>query len=95
MAVKARKKLRAKAPAKSKKTKKPIAVKTVKPAKSTAAKKVAGKKPARKAARRSTADVAKLRKAVIAGSRAKKTADAIAEELGISKAYVYALKRKP
>ena len=95
MAVKARKKLPAKATAKSKKTKKPIAVKSVKPTKSAAAKKTAGKKPARKAARRSSADVAKLRKAVIAGSRAKKSADVIAKELGISKAYVYALKRKP
>jgi hypothetical protein len=47
-----------------------------------------------KTARRSTADVAKLRKLVISGSKAKKPAEVIAKELGISKTYVYALKRK-
>ena len=88
MAKKSKKKVAAKAPTRSAKTKKAIAVKSVK------AKKPAARKPARKAARRSSADVAKLRKAVLAGSRAKKPADAIAKELGISKAYVYALKRK-
>ena len=68
---------------------------TKKPTKKKVAKKTVAKKPvAKKAARRSTADVAKLRKSVIAGSKAKKTADTIAKELGISKAYVYALKRK-
>ena len=89
MAKKSKKKVAAKAPAKSAKTKKAIAVKSVK------AKKPAASKPARKAARRSSADVAKLRKAVLAGARAKKPVDAIAMELGISRAYVYALKRKP
>ena len=88
MAKKSKKKVAAKAPTRSAKTKKAIAVKSVK------AKKPAARKPARKAARRSSADVAKLRKEVLAGSRAKKPADAIAKELGISKAYVYALKRK-
>ena len=88
MAKKSKKKVAAKATTRSAKTKKAIAVKSVK------AKKPAARKPARKAARRSSADVAKLRKAVLAGSRAKKPADAIAKELGISKAYVYALKRK-
>jgi hypothetical protein len=94
MAKKARKKVAAKAPTRSKKTKKAVAVKSVKPVRNPVAKKVAARKPARKATRRNTADVAKLRKAVIAGSRAKKSADTIAAELGISKAYVYALKRK-
>ena len=84
MAKKA-KKAAGRAPTKSQKTKKAIAVKSTKAPKKSAAK---------KAARRSTADVAKLRKSVIAGSKAKKTADTIAKELGISKAYVYALKRK-
>ena len=69
---------------------KAIAVKSTKAPKKSAAKKPAAKK----AARRSTADVAKLRKSVIAGSKAKKTAETIAKELGISRAYVYALKRK-
>jgi hypothetical protein len=93
MARKAKKKVAAKAPTKSRKTKKAIAVKSVK-ARKPVAKKPAGKKPSRKVARRSAADVAKLRKAVIAGSRAKKPAEALAKDLGISKAYVYALKRK-
>jgi hypothetical protein len=88
MAKKSKKKVAAKAPTRSAKTRKAIAVKSVK------AKKPATRKPARKVARRSSADVAKLRKAVLAGSRAKKPADTIAKELGISKAYVYALKRK-
>ncbi|MCX7349646.1 MAG: histone H1 [Alphaproteobacteria bacterium] len=87
MAKKA-KKAAGRTPTKSRKTKKAIAVKSVK------TKKPAARKPARKVARRSSADVAKLRKAVLAGSRAKKPADAIAKELGISRAYVYALKRK-
>lgn len=94
MAKKARKKVAARAPTRSKKTKKAVAVKSVKPVRNPVAKKVAAKKPARKVARRGAADVAKLRKAVIAGSRAKKPAETIAKELGISKAYVYALKRK-
>jgi hypothetical protein len=89
MAKKA-KKAAGRAPTKSRKTKKVILVKATK-----VAKKPAARKPARKVARRSSADVAKLRKAVLAGSRAKKPADDIAKELGISKAYVYALKRKP
>ena len=89
MAKKA-KKAAGQTPTKSQKTKKAIAVKSTKAPKKSAAKKPAAKK----VARRSTADVAKLRKSVIAGSKAKKTADTIAKELGISKAYVYALKRK-
>jgi hypothetical protein len=88
MAKKSKKKVSAKAPTRSAKTKKAITVKSVK------ARKPATSKPARKVTRRSSADVAKLRKAVLAGSRAKKPADALAKELGISKAYVYALKRK-
>ena len=88
MAKKAKKKVAAKAPTRSAKTKKAIAVKSAK------ARKPATSKPASKVTRRSSADVAKLRKAVLAGSRAKKPADALAKELGISKAYVYALKRK-
>ena len=88
MAKKSKKKVAAKAPTKSAKTKKAIAVKSVK------ARKSAVSKSARKVARRSSADVAKLRKAVVAGSRAKKSADTIAMELGISRVYVYALKRK-
>jgi hypothetical protein len=88
MAKKSKKKVTAKAPTRSAKTKKAIAVKSVK------ARKPSVIRPARKVARRSSADVAKLRKAVLAGSRAKKSADTIAMDLGISRAYVYALKRK-
>ena len=91
--VAAKKPVAKKAPAKKVAAKKPVAKKA--PVKKAAAKKPVAKKPAaKKAARRSTADVAKLRKSVIAGSKAKKTAETIAKELGISKAYVYALKRK-
>lgn len=67
--------------------KKAIAVKSVK------ARKPATRKPPRKAVRRSAAEIAKLRKAILAGARKGKTAEMIAAELGISKAYVYVLKR--
>ena len=89
MAKKARKKAGARVPATSRKTRKVIAVKSVKPRKTPAK-----KKPPRKAARRSAADVAKLKRAVIAGARKGKTADTLAAEFGISKTYVYALKNK-
>ena len=89
MARKAKKKVTAKVAVKSRKTKKAVAIRSTPKARKTVA-----KKPARKAARRSTADVAKLRKAVLAGSRAGKTAETVAAELGISKAYVYALKTR-
>ena len=88
MAKKSKSKVATKAPTRSAKTKKAIAVKSVK------ARKPATKKIARKVTRRSSADVAKLRKSVIAGFKAKKTAEAIARDLGISKAYVYVLKNK-
>jgi len=88
MAKKAKKKSAASAGTSSKKTKKAIAVKSVK------AKKPVKKTAARKVSRRSTADVAKLRKSVIAGFKAKKSAEAIAKDLGISKPYVYVLKNK-
>ena len=88
MAKKAKKKSAAKAGTASKKTKKVIAVKSAK------ARKPAKKTAARKATRRSAAEVAKLRKSVIAGFKAKKSAEAIAKELGISKPYVYVLKNK-
>lgn len=86
MAKKAKKKVAAKAATRSKKTKKVIAVKSVK------ARKPVAKKAPRKAARRSTADVAKLRKAVIAGLRTGKSAEALAKQLGISRPYLYRLK---
>lgn len=89
MARKARKKAVAKVATKSRKTKKTISVKSA-----PRAKKAVARKPPRKAARRSAADVAKLRKAVLSGARSGKTADNIAEQLGISKAYVYALKNR-
>ena len=88
MAKKSKSKVAIKAPNRSAKTKKAIAVKSVK------VRKPAAKKTARKVTRRSSADVAKLRKSVIAGFKAKKTAEAIAKDLGISKAYVYVLKNK-
>ena len=86
MAKKAKKKVAAKSATRSKKTKKVIAVKSVK------ARKPAAKKAPRKLARRSTADVAKLRKAVIAGLRTGKSAEALAKQLGISRPYLYRLK---
>lgn len=88
MAKKA-KKTAGRAPTKSRKTNKAIAVKS-----SKAPRKPAGRKAAaKKATRRSSADVAKLRKSVIADFKAKKPAETIAKDLGISKAYVYMLKR--
>ena len=88
MAKKA-KKAAGQTPMKSRKTKKAIAVKSTKAPKKSAAKKPAAKK----ATRRGSADVAKLRRSVIAAFKAKKSAAAIAKDLGISRAYVYMLKR--
>ena len=88
MAKKAKKKSATRTGTTSKKTRKVIAVRSVK------AKKPAKKTTARKATRRSAADVAKLRKSVIAAFKAKKPAEAIAKDLGISKAYVYVLRNK-
>lgn len=93
MAKKAKKKAARKAGTASKKTKKVIAVKSAK-AKKPASRKVAAKKPARKATRRSSADVAKLQKAVIKGLKSGKSASALADELGVSRPYIYALKNK-
>ena len=88
MAKKAKKKAAAKTGTTSKKTRKAIAVKSVK------ARKPAAKKPARKATRRSSADVAKLQKAVIKGLKAGKSAEDLAAELGVSRPYIYVLKNK-
>jgi len=88
MAKKAKKKVAAKVATKSRKNKKVITVKSVK------ARKPAAKKPARKATRRSTADVARLQKAVIKGLKSGKSADSLAAEFGISRPYVYVLKNK-
>ena len=88
MAKKAKKKSAVKAGTASKKTKKVIAVKTVN------AKKPAAKKPTKKVARRSSAETAKLQKAVIKGLKAGKSAAALAQELGISRPYVYMLRNK-
>ena len=86
MAKKAKKKVAASAATRSKKTKKAVAVKSVK------ARKPAAKEAPRKMARRSTADVAKLRKAVIAGLRSGKSAEVLSQQLGISRPYLYRLK---
>lgn len=88
MAKKSKRKVAAKAATASRKTKKTIAVKSLKPRKAPA------KKPARKAARRSTADVAKLQAAVIKGLKSGKSATSLSDGLGISRAYVYRLKAK-
>lgn len=88
MAKKAKRKVAAKVATKSKKTKKVIAVKSVRP------KKPAAKKPARKTTRRSSADVAKLQKVVIKGLKSGKSAEALAAELGVSRPYIYVLKNK-
>lgn len=84
----AKKKSAAKTGTASKKTKKVIAVKSVKARKPTA------KQPARKTTRRSSAEVAKLQKAVVKGLKSGKSADALAADLGVSRAYIYALKNK-
>lgn len=86
MAKKAKKKVAAKSATRSTKTKKAVAVKSVK------ARKPAVKKAPRKAARRSAADVAKLRKAIISALRSGKSAVAVAQQLGISRPYLYRLK---
>ena len=86
--AKTKTKVAAKAGTTSKKTKKVIAVKSVK------AKKPAAKKAGRKTARRSSADVAKLQKAVIKGLKSGKSAEALAAELGVSRPYIYVLKNK-
>ena len=90
MAKKAKTKVAAKAKAgtASKKTKKVIAIKSAK------AKKPAAKKAARKTTRRSSADVAKLQKAVIKGLKSGKSAEALAVEFGVSRPYIYVLKNK-
>ena len=88
MAKKAKKKSAVKAGTASKKTKKVIAVKTVK------AKKPAAKKPTKKVARRSSAETAKLQKAVVKWLKAGKSAAALSQELGISRPYVYMLRNK-
>lgn len=88
MAKKAKKKAAIKPATTSKKTKKVVAVKSVKP------RKPAAKKTARKASRRSSADVAKLQKAVIKGLKSGKSAAALSDELGVSRPYIYALKNK-
>ncbi|MEI8180443.1 hypothetical protein, partial [Aestuariivirga sp.] len=72
----------------SKKTKKVIAIKSVK------ARKSAAKKPARKASRRSSADVAKLQKAIVKGLKSGKSAETLSEELGVSRPYIYVLKNR-
>ena len=89
MARKAKKKSAAKVATKSSKTKKAIAVKSAPKAKKSAA-----KKPARKVARRSSAETAKLEKAILQGLKAGKPAATLAVELGISRPYVYMLKNK-
>jgi hypothetical protein len=94
MAKRVRKKLAAKSPARSKKTKRAIAVKSVKPARNPVAKKVAARKPAPKVSRRSSAETAKLQKTVLKGLKGGKSVASLAEELGISKPYVYMLKNK-
>ena len=88
MARKAKKKAAAKTGTVSRKTSKVIAVKSLK------AKKPAAKKPVRKVTRRSSADVAKLQKAVVKGLKSGKSADALASELSVSRPYIYALKNK-
>ena len=88
MAKKAKKKVAAKVATKSRKTRKVIAVKSVK------ARKPAAKKPARKAARRSSADTAKLQKVITKALKSGKSVATVAAEHGISKPYVYVLKNK-
>ena len=89
MAKNAKKKTAAKVATESRKTKKPIPVKAA-----PKAKKPAAKKPAKKVARRSSAEIAKLQKAVLKGLKSGKSAAALSEELGISRPYVYTLKNK-
>ncbi len=88
MAKKSKKKGAGKPATSSKKTKKVIAIKSVK------ARKSAAKKPARKASRRSSADVAKLQKAIVKGLKSGKSAETLSEELGVSRPYIYVLKNR-
>lgn len=88
MAKKSKKKVAGKPATSSKKTKKVIAIKSVK------ARKSAAKKPARKASRRSSADVAKLQKAIVKGLKSGKSAETLSEELGVSRPYIYVLKNR-
>ena len=88
MAKKAKKKAPAKVATKSRKTKKAMVVKASK------GKKPPAKKPAKKVARRSSAETAKLQKAILKGLKAGKSVAALSEELGISRPYVYMLKNK-
>ncbi|MCX7351289.1 MAG: hypothetical protein NTZ54_17830 [Alphaproteobacteria bacterium] len=88
MAKKSKKKVAGKPATSSKKTRKVIAIKSVK------ARKSAAKKPARKASRRSSADVAKLQKAIVKGLKSGKSAETLSEELGVSRPYIYVLKNR-
>ena len=53
--------------------------------------KAAAKTPSARSARRSTADVAKLNKAVVSGLEGGKSAATLAEQLGISRTFIYTL----
>ena len=88
MAKKAKQKSAVKSGFASKKTRKVIAVKSVRP------RKPAAKKPARKVSRRSSAETAKLQKTILKGLKGGKSVASLAEELGISRPYVYMLKNK-
>jgi DNA-binding CsgD family transcriptional regulator len=71
-----------------------MAVKSVKPVKNPVARRVAARKPAHKVSRRSSAETAKLQKTILKGLKGGKSVASLAEELGISRPYVYMLKNK-
>jgi hypothetical protein len=72
----------------SRKTKKVVAVKSVR------ARKPVARKPARKTSRRSSADIAKLQKAIVKGLKSGKSVAVLSEELGVSRPYIYVLKNR-
>ena len=93
MTRKARKKPGSKSPTSSKKMKKAIGFKSMNSVKNPVAKKITVRKPARNVTWCSAAEVAKLRKAVRTGLKARKLASDLAVELGISKTYLHMLNR--
>ena len=72
----------------SRKTKKIITAKSAK------ARKLASNRRPRKASRRSSEDIAKLKKAILKGLKSGKSTAALSDELGVSHPYIYVLKNR-
>ena len=63
-------------------------------AKSTKARKLASNRRPRKASRRSSADIAKLKKVTMQEFKSGKSTAALSEELGVSRPYIYVLENR-